>query len=880
MSLSNRRRLVGTLLVTIALLTAVGLGVGLGLALSKTDNMSQSLRFSRLHQSLPTEIVDRNGRLIDEIIGVSDHPTISLNKIPKYVIYALLTREDQNFFHEGAFSLRGTFRAAWNIVTNNYFSGGSTITQQLAGMLYTNRTKKTIWRKLKELWYAFQIERRFTKDQILQMYLNAVYFGQNKYGIESASEYYFGRPASDLTLAQAAILVIQLADPARYYWLDHPNRARVVQHVVLEEMVQKGYVTQDQVDQSFTDFWDSYPYTRPASVAYGYGDNSKAPYFTDYVQRQLEKDLYGKLDYLRDGLVIHTTLDLDDQEIAARYMREAIKKYNAIYQKNLQRTFATVAPHYIPVVHLLSLAFNLTSVDRVDEARRERDALHYYLHEVNPALDILSSTFGLEPVQIATDRAHFVRLNNAEKTTVEGALITLANHTGGIRAMVGGYDYNSSPFNRAVDARLTEGSSIKPLYYSAAISSGKFTEATELYDGPVVFFNPDGTAYRPRDFLGQWQGHVSLRWALEDSINVPSLEVLQGVGFHTAIDRISRMLGMWKYRNDPSIFPHVYPLGLGVVPLAPINLARAYAVFANQGREVIPEAIKWVQDRRTGKIILEPEKQNFERLRIAGAKAQIMTPQVAYIMINLLEGVVTSGDLWQTAFDIHGWDGMPMAGKTGTTQNWEDAWTTGFSPYYTTSVWFGFDKHGSSLGLGLTGALAAGPVWAKVMKAIDAGKPRIPFPKPASGLVTVRVDADSGLLPSPETKRTKDVLFVAGTQPQRFDTQSEFQQQRNAEIIQKLQNSAAIEGVSPISQLPALGGGGSLGSLGGGSLGGDQSLGSLGGGGSLGDSPKAAGASSRTRSGSAAQGSGGSSSGNGTSGNGGTSAAGINPLLN
>jgi len=504
MSLSNRRRLVGTLLVTIALLAAVGLGAGLGLALSNTDNMSQTSQFSRLHQSLPTEILDRNGRLIDEIIGVSDHPTISLNKIPKYVIYALLTREDQNFFHEGAFSLRGTFRAAWNIVTNNYFSGGSTITQQLAGMLYTNRTKKTIVRKLKELWFAFQLERRFTKDQILQMYLNAVYFGQDKYGIESASEYYFGRPASDLTLAQAAMLVIQLADPARYYWLDHPNRARVVQHVVLEEMVHKGYVRQDQVDQSFIDFWDSYPYTRPASVAYGSGENSKAPYFTDYVQRRLEKDLYGKLDYLRDGLVIHTTLDLNYQEIAERDMRAAIKKYNAIYQRDLKRTFATVAPHYVPVVHLLSLAFNLTSIDQVDEARKERDALHYYLHEINPSLDVLSTAFGLAPVQIATDRAHFVRLSNAEKTTVEGALITLANHTGGIRAMVGGYDYATSNFNRAVDARLTEGSSIKPLYYSAAISSGKFTAATELYDGPVVFFNPDGTAYTSRS-AGPWR---------------------------------------------------------------------------------------------------------------------------------------------------------------------------------------------------------------------------------------------------------------------------------------------------------------------------------------------------------------------------------------
>ena len=346
---------------------------------------------------------------------------------------------------------------------------------------------------------------------------------------------------------------------------------------------------------------------------------------------------------------------------------------------------------------------------------------------------------------------------------------------------------------------MQPGSSIKPLYYSAAISSHKFTVATMLPDRPVVFFNPDGTAYRPYDYLGQWQGHVSLRWALQDSINVPSREVLQGVGFDAAINRASRLLGMEQHKNDPNYFPHLWPLGLGITPVAPINMARAYAVFANQGREVDPIAIRYVEDRMTGNIVLQPERTLREKQKRMGSKLQIMSPQTAYVMVNLLHSVVTAGTLWQTPFDVHGFDGMPMAGKTGTTENWSDAWTVGFSPYYTTAVWFGFDQRGGSLGLGLTGATAAGPVWAHYMKHADTGLPVIDFPKPASGLVTVRVDCSSGQLPTKYSSCTKNEIFIAGTEPRHFDQLATYNDSRNSDVVTKLQNSALIEGFSSVS---------------------------------------------------------------------------------
>lgn len=807
MQRTSGRRVVAVILVAVSVLVAVGFGIGVGAALAKTDNIPQYWDIAREHTALPTQILDRNGKLIAEYSGAANHQIIPVDKLPKYLIQALLTREDQNFFHEGAFSVRGTFRAAWNIAAGRYFSGGSTITQQLAGMLYANRSNKTILRKLKELWYAFQIEKRLTKSQILEMYLNDVYFGRNNYGIEAASEYYFGHPASQLTLAESVMAIIQLANPADYYWLKHPGPARAIQHVVLEEMVKKGYVTQEEADRSFTDFWNTYPYSRAASSSLSGVNNSKAPYFTEYVRQRLAQDLYGNLSYLRDGLIVHTTLDLSDQEYAQKLMEQSIQKFNIVYHDNAHKISATVTKSFYPILNLLSLSLNLPQVSQLDHAKAQKSAIDDYLVNVNPSLDVLSMVFGMPGLHLASIQAHVQRSQKEQKTTVQGALISIADHTGEIISMVGGYNFATSNFNRAVDAQVQPGSSFKPLYYSAAISSHELTVASRLPDRPVVFFNPDGTVYQPHDYLGQWQGHVSLRWALQDSINVPSLEVLQKVGFDAAINRAARLLGLEKEKGDPHYFPHVWPLGLGVTPLAPINMARAYAVFTNQGREVDPIAIKYVQDRMTGSIVLQPERALREEQKRMGSKIQIMSPQAAYVMVDLLQSVVSGGTLWQTYFDVGGWDGMPMGGKTGTTENWSDAWTVGFSPYYTTAVWFGFDQRGGSLGLGLTGATAAGPVWAHYMKYADRGLSPVKFAKPATGLVRVRVDCDSGKLPTKYSSCTKDEIFIAGTEPRQFDTIAKYNDTRNSAVVMKLQNSAIVQSYSTGSPISTPSGG-------------------------------------------------------------------------
>jgi penicillin-binding protein 1A len=343
---------------------------------------------------------------------------------------------------------------------------------------------------------------------------------------------------------------------------------------------------------------------------------------------------------------------------------------------------------------------------------------------------------------------------------------------------VGGSKYDATnQLIRATQGSLMPGSSFKPLYYSAALDSGKFTPATMLYDIPVVFHNEDGTPYIPQNFMGQWEGTVLFYYALATSMNVPSLKVLDGIGFDAAINRASALMGITNPDVIRRTFPRVYPLGLGIISIAPIQMARAFAVFANQGREVLPMAIRAIEDRN-GKIILDNEREIRVAQQEKGAGIQVISPQNAYVMTSILKktveiGTLRNGSGWGSKFVFKDEDGdtfsMPAAGKTGTTQNWSDAWTVGFTPYYTTAIWFGFDRPGNSLGLDLTGATLAGPVWGDYMRDIHQGLPKKDVARPATGGVDVTVCKVSGLIPTASCNEGKVTLsFISGTQPSRY----------------------------------------------------------------------------------------------------------------
>ncbi|MDR3160796.1 MAG: PBP1A family penicillin-binding protein [Spirochaetaceae bacterium] len=757
----------------VLVVTAV-IGVGLGLSLAQTANIMQMENFQEFAPALPTKIFDINGILITEFSAEEKRELISLSELPRHLIYAVLAREDPDFYNHKGFSIRGIARAVFGQLTGRNLGGGSTITQQIAGSIYTDRSEYSLTRKIRELWWAIQMERRYTKNEILEIYLNYSYMGPGTYGVEAASKYFFGRSAREITLAEAAILVIQLSSPSRYNPLDNPNTAMDRQRSVLNRMIEFGYTTAEEAEASFKAYWDNYDYTRESTAAY-YHREDAAPWFSEYVRRELDGMMYGAMDYYRDGYTVLTTLDLKHQALAEKLMAEGLAKANREYAASRGSRLVRAEQTYIPIVDLLSLAFNLNSIHATSDAQNEQRALSRYTKTINPVVDMAALAFGLPDLKLLTNASFAALKNSAEQNVVEGALIAIENETGYIKAVVGGSRFDqSNQLIRATQARVMPGSSFKPLYYSAAIDSKLFTTASQIYDIPIVFHNEDGTPYIPLNFRGEWKGSVLLYDALAQSMNVPSLKILDAIGFDAAIDRAAALLGITDPQERNRTFPRVYPMGLGIISISPIQMARAFAIFANQGREVTPIAIRAVEDRN-GRVVLDTERDLRQRERRRGSDIQVISPQNAYIMTSLLKktveiGTLRSGSGFGSKFSYRDENGnryrIAAAGKTGTTQNWSDAWTVGFTPYFTTAIWFGFDKPGNSLGLSLTGATLAGPIWGDFMRELNMGFPARDFIRPSSGIVDVTVCAKSGLLKTVACNEGEVTLpFLAGTQP-------------------------------------------------------------------------------------------------------------------
>jgi len=739
--------------------------------------------------ALPTRIYDINGRLITEFFQDEKREIVPLDEIPRHLINAILTREDRDFFDHGGFSVRGILRAAIGYLTGNYQGGGSTITIQVAGNKYADRTEFSLRRKLVELWFALQLEKHYTKSEILEFYLNEMPFGGGTNGVEAASEFYFRKSVRNITLAESVLLINVLSSHTKYSPLKNPDIARRRQRQILDEMVALGYATEEEADLSFQEYWDGYDYTRFASYGAWSEREDRAPWFSEYIRIQLEDMLLGSQDIYRGGLKVYTTLNLDYQAVADEIMEEAIADVNERYQSQARTRLQFADNTFIPVVDLLSLAFNLQGVRTAGSKNRAQTEKIFH-QELNPVMDLASTLFNVEALKKPAQASFRKQSLEASKTEVEGALICIDSHTGHILAVVGGSEFGSSnQFNRAVQAGLQPGSSFKPLYYNVAIESGRFTTASMITDRPVVFWNDDGTPYTPTNFMGRWRGRVLLRFALAHSMNVPSLKVFEKLGYDPVIERASRMLGITDPVEIDKTFPRKIPLGLGIISVSPLQMARAFATFPNRGRAVEPIAIRYILDRND-RMIMEPEKETLARMR--KQEAQIMSPQTAYIMTDILQSVVKWGTLAHARWKVGGFDDRPMGGKTGTTQNWSDAWAIGFTPQMTTAVWFGFDTPGNSLGLGLTGATAAGPVWARFMKRVHEGLPKEAFPEPLNGIVEVTICEESGLLPDPEghcSGHTTEEVFIEGTEPAEFcDVHKKRESIRN-DIVNNLRNS-------------------------------------------------------------------------------------------
>ncbi len=794
MIFTGKRKLIVLIFTSLLALFTAGIGISTGLMLATNYNIKNMENFGEDNPALPSQILDINGNLITEFFSDEKREIVSINDLPESLIYALITREDGSFFKHNGFSLYGTVRAVVKIITGQYFSGGSTLTQQLAGHLYADRSDISVTRKLKELWWAFQLERQLTKYEILEMYINKMPFGHNTYGVEAASEFFFRHSAEENTVAESVMLVIQLVRPGLYSPIRYPERARKVQSEIVDQMVNNGYITRQDADLTMADYWNNrYDWSRDNQTTAFFDREDQAPWFSEYIRTELDEMLYGKQDIYRDGYTVHTTLNLDFQQKADEIVKQGLVRWNKNYRENIGNRMDVVDDQYVPMIDLLSLVFNIEDIRIAGSQERIRAKDEFY-ENINPTMDVLSLMFGMSDMNYLAQFSYNNSVQKNQQSTVESALITLENETGYILAMIGGSEFSrTNQFNRAVDGELMPGSTFKPLYYSAAISSRKYTPATRIYDGPKVFRSPDGSSYTPMNYKGEWEGAVRLREALAHSMNVPSITVLEGIGFEAAINRASRLLGISDPVEIGRRFPRVYPLGLGVITISPIRMARAFATFPNQGKSVEPIAIRYVEDRN-GEIILNPERE----LRDEQKKEdlQVMSPQEAYIMVNLLQSTVQEGTLKHLPRYVDGFARMPMGGKTGTTQNWADAWTSGFSPYFTTIMWAGFDQRGSSLGVNQTGATATGWMWGEYMAYINSQLPVKQFAKPNTGLVEMEVCEESGSLPTDLCPETIHEIFLAGTEPKGFCTIHPFEQSRDETMTQKYLNDFATEMIS------------------------------------------------------------------------------------
>jgi len=749
------------ILIIILLVLCVALGSGLGIILAAFTDTTDIANLENFQPEIPSKIYDRHGNLISEIFTVKREP-VPYEDIPKNLIDAILAIEDAQFYQHHGVNIRRVFGALLaNIKTMSKSQGASTITMQLARTLFTGR-EKTWARKLKETWLALKIEKKYSKNEILTLYFNQIYFGHGAYGVQSAADFFFNKRVEDLTLAECALLAGLPQAPNRLSPLKNPELARKRQELVLERMVEERMVSAKEAYDSFQDFWINFrlQMRSPSQTVYKLTEN-KAPHFVEYVRQKLEK-IYGSKTVYTGGLKVYTSLDLEQQAFAEQYLKEGLERQNKIYRYIMERIKDTLDKRVLDSLDMLSLVFGLNSLD-ISATKTQGRVIDYINTSMIAPLDMLSFIFSQDKINRIVESAYTIDQSAGDYQEVEGAIIAMEPKTGYITAMVGGSRFSEdNQLNRAVQIARQTGSGFKPYIYTAAINTKIFTTASIIVDSPVVFYESE-KPWIPDNYGGVYHGKVRLREALRRSINVVTAKILDRLGVETVVKYASSILGITDPEEINRKFPKVYSLALGVAELSPYEQAKGFATFANQGKEVNPIAILYVLDRN-GNLI-----DNFEaelRKKQLKGQRQVISEQTNYIMLDMLRDVMRPGGTGYRAALENGFD-RPAGGKTGTTQNWKDAWFTGFTPDLVASVWVGFDRNNISLGRGQAGGVVAAPIWVKFMRDALKDTPPSWYSRP-KGVYTINICKKSGLLPSKYCTETMTEYFLEGTIPTEY----------------------------------------------------------------------------------------------------------------
>jgi penicillin-binding protein 1A len=762
-------------LISAAGLALTGLIVAGGLYLYLSPQLPSADTLRDVRYQVPLRIYSRDGKLLAEY-GEMRRSPVKLSEVPDLMVKAVLAAEDDRFYEHPGVDYQGLLRAAWHLVTTGRKTqGGSTITMQVARNFFLGR-EKTYLRKFTEILLSLKIEHEFSKQEILELYLNKIYLGQRAYGIAAAAQVYYGVELPKLSLAQMAMIAGLPKAPSRYNPIADPPRALERRNYVLGRMRALGFISEEAYSSAL--------HQQDDATLHSLTIEAEAPYLGELVRAEVVKR-YGE-DAYTAGYKVFTTVDTRLQTAANTALRDALLAYDRRHgyrgpeaRVNLSpqsdaETWSAALANRDPVGTLqagLVVKIGTTDIqvylkdqgiitipwEGLEWARSYIDDNHVGSPPQNPA-DIVKLG---DIIRVQSQPDGQWRL--AQIPGVEGALVSLRPDDGSVIAIVGGFDFFKSKFNRATQASRQPGSSFKPFIYSAALEQG-MTPATLINDAPVVFKDPGlEDTWRPENYSGRFFGPTRLREALVHSRNLVSIRVLRAIGIDTTIDYVSR------FGFDKRAMPHNLSLALGSGVVTPLDLASGYAVFANSGYRVQPYFIDHIEDIN-GKVLETTAPvhvcKDCENLPADQAKAEHIAPRVitaqnAYLMTSMMRDVIRRGT-GRRARVLRRHD---LAGKTGTTNDQRDAWFAGFNPDVVTVSWVGFDDT-HSLGNAETGARAALPMWIDFMRAALQGLPDHSFEQPP-GLVTVRIDPNTGLLADSKDRKAIFETFFANHVPTR-----------------------------------------------------------------------------------------------------------------
>ena len=731
-----------------------------------SEKLPEAQEIREIELQVPLKIFTADTKLIGEF-GEKRRSALKFDDIPPYFVKAVLAAEDDDFFNHSGVSYSGLIRSVLRLlISGEVQGGGSTITMQVAGNYLTGRDIN-LFRKIKDIFLAYRLERIYSKEEIFEFYVNRIFLGNRAYGIASASEVYYGLSIKDLNLAQWAMIAGLPKAPSSMNPLVNPRRALIRRNWILTRMLDLGSIHQEQFDLAIK---------APISATYhGLVSEANAPYLAETIRRFMISE-YG-LDAYKEGLEVYTTIDSELQNQAVAALKKGLETYDKRHGFRLPENYAKVFPENFfvedleyrlnliaesnslplgisevpeeePLENIYSLLLNITTTDNkfpalVLSVQNDFVALSgdRTVHKIAWSSDlswarpyINEDQRGPKPksysellkegdlVWLEKDKIKS-NISLTQIPKVQGSIVAMDPKSGGVKALVGGYDFFLSKYNRATQSSPLLGSNYKPFLYASALDAG-LTASTLINDAPIVFEDKAlEDKWRPRNASGRFYGPTRLREALLQSINLVSIRLLREVG----IERVRKYSENFGFKLDE--LNSDLSLALGTASLSPIKNASAYSVFANGGKAVEPYFINKIVDR-TGEVIFQKEEPETK---------QVIDARIAFIIQDILQEAAKRG----TAKKVSELGRGDLAGKTGTTNEAESTWFTGFNEFLVTTVWVGFDQP-QSLGNREFGSSTALPIWLNFMR------PNIDFlPRnknlPPNGIVSIKVDKKTGL---------------------------------------------------------------------------------------------------------------------------------------